>query len=250
VANATDQVRKASVRRSDEIIRRPLPAQAAAITFWPMSMVGLTAAGYVTKFDDSAKLDFVGLSHPAEGKAVIPICNAGDYSLEYAQPWRFELAVSGVAITDIGRLVYALDDQTGTLSASATTYSNVVGVVVDKVATGVALVEPIYPPRPPAVQILSADGAVTIKNGVVFLSKAGTGAYTIAAPTTGVDDGKRLEIITTTAQAHVLTSGTKGFNAKGSSGTATWTAAIGNSLVLVAYAGDWYALVKTGVTIA
>jgi len=248
VANATDIVKKGAVRRSDEIFRRPAPAHAAAATYYPMAMLGLNASGYPVKFDDTAKLEFIGVAHPGEGKQVVPISSAGDYQIEYLQPWRFEVAVSGVAITDFGRLVYASDDQTGTLTP--TTYCNVIGVVVDVVKTGVALVEPIYPPRPPAVQILSADGAVTIKNGVAILSKAGAGAYTIAAPTTGVDDGKRLEIITTTAQAHVLTSGTKGFNAKGSSGTATWTAAIGNSLVLVAYAGDWYALVKTGVTIA
>lgn len=99
------------------------------------------------------------------------------------------------------------------------------------------------------VQVLAADGAITIRDGLVILSKGSAGAYTITAPTVA-EDGKQLVIVTTTAQAHVITSATVGFNAKGSSGTATYTAAIGNSVTLDAYNGNWYASVKTGVALA
>lgn len=77
----------------------------------------------------------------------------------------------------------------------------------------------------------------------------GAGAYGIHAPTAGTDDGKELWIITLSAQAHVITSNTDGFNAKGSSGTVTFTAAIGNAVLLRAYNGHWFTIVKTGVTV-
>jgi hypothetical protein len=82
----------------------------------------------------------------------------------------------------------------------------------------------------------------------------GAGGYGISAPVAGGpgvgQDGQILIISSTTAHAHVITSAVDGFNAKGSSGTATFGAAIGNSVTLLAYNGHWYAIVKTGVTIA
>ncbi len=101
-----------------------------------------------------------------------------------------------------------------------------------------------------SIQAISGDGAISIKNGLVVLSKGSAAAITLADPTTGVDDFSRLSVITSTAQAHVITDATSGFNAKGSSGTATFTAAIGNGVELVAYQGKWYTVTKNGVTIA
>lgn len=101
-----------------------------------------------------------------------------------------------------------------------------------------------------AVQAITGDGAITIQTGMVVLSKGSAAAITIAAPTAGDHDGIEITVVTLTAQAHVITQGTVGFNAKGSSGTVTFTAAIGNAVVLRAYNGNWYAVVKTGVTVA
>ena len=97
-----------------------------------------------------------------------------------------------------------------------------------------------------AQQILTGDGAITLESGIVMLTKATPAAVTIAPPDR---DGQFLWIVTTTAQAHVVTQSTVGFNAKGASGTATWAAAIGNGLLLVSYNGNWYAG-AFGVTIA
>jgi len=87
------------------------------------------------------------------------------------------------------------------------------------------------------------DGAIEITDEVALLTKAGVGAYTLAAPTSDMN-GLRMTIITTTAQAHVVTgvylpTGT----------TLTWTAAIGNQCDLVAYNGTWHVGNLTGVTI-
>jgi hypothetical protein len=101
-----------------------------------------------------------------------------------------------------------------------------------------------------AIQAITGDGAITIQTGRVYLSKAGAGAITIAAPTATTHDYIEITVITLTAQAHVITSGVEGFNDKGSSGTVTFTAAIGNSVTLVAYQGNWYTVVKNGVTVA
>jgi hypothetical protein len=99
-------------------------------------------------------------------------------------------------------------------------------------------------------QAITGDGAITIQNAIVLLSKAGAGAITIAAPTAGTHDGILIEVITLTAQAHVITSGVEGFNDKGSSGTVTFTAAIGNSVTLRAWNGNWYVVNANGVTVA
>lgn len=101
-----------------------------------------------------------------------------------------------------------------------------------------------------AGQAITGDGAITIAQDMVVLSKGSAAAITIAAPTAGVHDFMEITVVTLTAQAHVITQGTVGFNAKGSSGTVTFTAAIGNSVTLRAYNGNWYTVVKNGVTVA
>ncbi len=103
----------------------------------------------------------------------------------------------------------------------------------------------------PPSQVLSADGAITIKQGVVVITKASACAATIADPTATTDDFKTLTIISATAQAHTVTYATTGFNA-GGSGTdvGTFGGAKGDGLVIVAYQGVWYIQSKTNVTLA
>ena len=102
----------------------------------------------------------------------------------------------------------------------------------------------------PNKQIASADGAITIKDGVVVITKAGVAALTLADPTATVDDYKTLTIVSVTAAAHTVTN-TTGFNAGGAgSDVATYSAAKGACLVLVAYHGVWYTRSLTSVTLA
>ncbi len=102
--------------------------------------------------------------------------------------------------------------------------------------------------------VASADGAIeTIlanKQGCVHITKGSAIALTLAAPVAGDDDGKCIYVVAETAFAHVITSGVDGFNAKGSSGTVTWTAAKGNGIWLYARNGHWWASPASGVTIA
>ena len=84
-------------------------------------------------------------------------------------------------------------------------------------------------------QAMTADGAITIKEGVVTLSKDGVLAATLAAPIAGVDDGKRLTIIslgTAANGAHTITSVSGAL-------VATFSKIIGDTLDLIAFNGRW-----------
>lgn len=102
------------------------------------------------------------------------------------------------------------------------------------------------------VQVASADGAVTIRNGIVAITKATAAALTLAAPTAGTDDGKILYIDSHTAAAHTLTitGGLRGAGAGADVGT--FGGAIGDGIALYAYNGAWYPVpgTNTNVTFA
>lgn len=102
----------------------------------------------------------------------------------------------------------------------------------------------------PESQVLSGDGAVSIKNGVVTITKGTAAAVTIANPTATTDDFKRLSIVSTTAAAHTVTL-TGGFGNGGTSyDVATFAAAIGAGLHLIAFGGYWYVTGNQGITLA
>jgi hypothetical protein len=100
------------------------------------------------------------------------------------------------------------------------------------------------------------DGTVAIKDGQLVITKGSAIALTLPPPTAGLptaavpgDDGKVLRITSTTPFAHVITC-SQGFNGKGASGTATFGAAKGNGMVLMAHQGQWYNVSQTGITYA
>lgn len=99
-------------------------------------------------------------------------------------------------------------------------------------------------------QELTDSGAITIKQGVVTLNKAGAITATIANPTATTDDYKRLTIVSLTAQAHTLAVDSDSFGHGGSGeNLATWSGVIGDSLSLIAYQGYWYITGAHQVTI-
>jgi hypothetical protein len=94
-----------------------------------------------------------------------------------------------------------------------------------------------------AVEVESANGAIGIKEGTAFITKASAAALTLAAPVSGLpsaagDDGKCLRIIATTAAAHTVTTPANKLN--GATHVATFGGAIGDCLELFAYGGVWY----------
>lgn len=101
----------------------------------------------------------------------------------------------------------------------------------------------------PAENISAATGAIYAKTGAAFITyNGGAGAYTLAAPIPGTDDNKQLEIISTMAQAHVITAPANGFN--GSLHLATFAGAVGDAITMRAFNGSWYVANTIGVTIS
>jgi hypothetical protein len=86
----------------------------------------------------------------------------------------------------------------------------------------------------------TASPAISIKDGVVLLTRVGVCACTLANPVATTDDFKRLVILATTAQIHTVAI-TGGFgNAGASKVKASFSGVVGDSLELMAYGGYWY----------
>lgn len=92
------------------------------------------------------------------------------------------------------------------------------------------------------IQVMAANGAIDIRDGIVMITKATAAAVTLAASAAGKDDGKTLIVISTTAAAHTLTIA-NGLNGAGAGAdVGTFGGAIGDGITLVAYNGVWYGL--------
>lgn len=87
-------------------------------------------------------------------------------------------------------------------------------------------------------EVSSTSGAIGIKSGVELITLAGIAALTLAAPVAGQDDGKELKVISTTANAHTITTPASGIN--GAYHVFTFAGYIGNSVSFTAYNGIWW----------
>ena len=98
--------------------------------------------------------------------------------------------------------------------------------------------------------IASADGAITIKNSTVVVTKGTAAALTLGTPTTA-QNGTTIVIVAATAAAHTVTASTIGFNAANTSGdVGTFGGAIGDGMTVVAYGGEWLVTNNVNVTLA
>ena len=96
----------------------------------------------------------------------------------------------------------------------------------------------------------AADGAIAANlSHSAMLTKAGVGAYTLAAP---ARDGIELELVNRTANAHVVTAtgllddGVAG----GSKNTITYAAFAGASALLRSFGGKWNTVALKATTVA
>lgn len=99
---------------------------------------------------------------------------------------------------------------------------------------------------------VTADGAIAVPsvNKTFIITKAGVAAMTLVDPTATTHDGIRLTFISGTANAHTLDNGAgSGFNG-GGAGTdkATFGAAVGDGITIVAHQGKWYVQNLSGTT--
>ena len=99
--------------------------------------------------------------------------------------------------------------------------------------------------------VITGDGAITIANSTVVLTKGSAAAITLAAPT-AAQAGTTIQIIAGSAFAHVVTAtgliddGVTG----GGKNTATFAAFVGAAITLYAYNLHWVVLSKNVVTVA
>ena len=139
---------------------------------------------------------------------------------------------------------------TSTLEVTgAATLSSTLGVTGLATLSGGALLAGDLVPQS---QVLADDGAITIKSGIVVVTKSGAAALTIADPTATTDDYKSITVVSTTAAAHVLTGDTDpGFNGEGAGGELiTLGGAKGDGFTLTAYQGTWYLTGNINATVS
>lgn len=244
MANATSSVKQAFVFWDQEFyLERSVETLSAETQFYQVALLGVDTTGYYCKGDDTQSWILAGIVAPDNGNPKLPAGTADDGTLELkAQRPRFlRLTIASIAVTDIGKTVYALDDQTGTLDPSATTYANVVGQVVDKVATNIALVELAYDgiaanARLQAAKWLAATGAQTLSKydvgKKIFLPN--TGAYTVTLPAVAdVPHGGELWFLKTTTDAEIVTlDGNASENIDGATTLGTIDAAYDTALLV------------------
>jgi len=93
------------------------------------------------------------------------------------------------------------------------------------------------------LQVIPGDGAITVRNGSVVLTKATAANITLAAPTAS-QAGMVIIVLSTSAAAHTITGP---FNAAGT--TATFTAVALNRVTLLAYNLRWWVIDSLNVNI-
>ena len=102
---------------------------------------------------------------------------------------------------------------------------------------------------------ISASGAINPhQSGLYYITKAGVAAMTLAAPTPGADDNVIIEVISTTAHAHTITTPAAGDiqdgNTSGFDTVMTFNAEKGANCKLRAYQGVWYVEQEVGCALS
>ena len=94
------------------------------------------------------------------------------------------------------------------------------------------------------VQLLATAGAIPTQSGTYVITIASAGAFTLAAPTAGTQDGTVLTIYSSTAYAHTLTAtgGTFYGGVVTNVTVYTFAAYAGSGITLMAYNGHWIVL--------
>lgn len=101
---------------------------------------------------------------------------------------------------------------------------------------------------------ITASGAVSPHQpGIYYITKAGVAALTLAAPTVGIDDNVVIEFISTTANAHTITTPAAGNiqdgNTSGHNTVMTFNADKGANCKMRAYQGTWYVEQEVGCSL-
>lgn len=97
-------------------------------------------------------------------------------------------------------------------------------------------------------QVLTTNGAILPTGGNYVITKAGVLADTLAAPTSTVQDGTIIRVVSATANAHTITATGLLQTGTSSVNVATFAAQAGAGVTLMAYQGKWIVLYSVGIT--
>lgn len=100
------------------------------------------------------------------------------------------------------------------------------------------------------VTLITKTQTITPSVEGVYVVASGGAAAELSIVETASSDGMRITVVSLEATAHKVIAPTKGFNA-GNAGTdtCTFSTAIGNSIEVIMYEGEWYILNSTGCTL-
>lgn len=181
------------------------------------------------------------------------------YAFTHLPASAFTGAITGTSAALTGALTAASVAVTGDLGSATVTATGaataasiaVTGAATAATVSATGAVSGLTVTGKPVVTTISGDGAITIADGIVKLTKGSAAAITLAAPSAG-QEGTILRIISNSAFAHVITAtgllddGVTG----GSKNTATFGAFAGASIMLCAINLKWSVLNKNVVTVA
>ena len=229
----------------------------------PVTTTGVLVPALLTQ---TAKTFLAG---PASGSAATPTFRAivaGDLpassgsvtsvALTLAVPAIFTGAVTGSPITSNGTLALTLGLATESANAVwAGPSSGGAGlptfralVVADIPASGYStFAATIFKGgEQDAVQTASGSTDAIVFPGSVFVTTAGVDGMTLATPTAGTDDGKKVYVCDTGGHAHTITTAPN--KIAPSHSVLTFAGTIGNFVELEAFNGIWYVKASAGIT--
>ena len=201
---------KLSITRTDFIDTKFYwKLSSTATTYYVGEAMGMNAAGYAVKFDDTASLRFIGVCAESADVVVETGGADGDREILVDQPNHFSFKIASVAFTDHGRKVYAVDSQF--CGYAGPVFGNYMGSVIRRVATGYVEIRPHYLhetyPRG-VTRTMAATGAQSVTkfdlNKTILIPNSA--ALTLTLPAVAdTSPGDRLEFIKTTAAIFAAT---------------------------------------------
>jgi len=174
--------------------------------------------------------------------------NAGDTGITVARDGIFAFNMSGLVQADVGKQVWFSDDNTVTTTPGQV-FAGVIVTIDSAGLCWVCIDDAVTKGNPTPLTVISASGAINPRtSGQYVITKAGVAAMTLAAPTSGTDDGIEIVITSSTLNAHTVTA--TGLLGTGAAATdvATFAARAGAGLTLVAYGGKWLVTSAVGIT--
>lgn len=140
MANATAKVPVSTTPWGNDIIKRPLSSGAA--TYYPGTMMAMNATGKAVKCTNTAGLTFDGILADSQSIEVESTDATGDKVASIERPYRFVMSISdSVTDANIGAKVYAYDDQTVSLTGSASIF---VGWIDDVLSSSRVSIQPRF----------------------------------------------------------------------------------------------------------